>query len=109
MSHLDVRPRTRLSAAAALIPTTAAVVLAATLAVGTYDRTGPAASPAHSVTQPAADYSGGTQVVLRLADGTATATLKDTAAARDFAALLPVRSPFATRWARRSPDAYQPP
>ncbi|HET9563074.1 MAG TPA: cyclophilin-like fold protein [Mycobacterium sp.] len=91
MNDLDIRPRTRLSRAAALIPTTAAVLLATTLAVGTFDRVGPTTSPAPSVTQPAADSSGGTQVVLRLSDGTATATLNDTAAAQEFAALLPVQ------------------
>jgi hypothetical protein len=91
MSYLDVRPRSRLSRAAGLIPTTAAVILAATLPVGTVDRTGPAASSAPSVTQPAADSSGGMRVVLRMSDGTATATLTDTAAAREFAALLPVQ------------------
>ena len=91
MNDLDIRPRTRLSRAAALIPTTAAVLLATTLAVGTFDRVGLTTSPAPSVTQPAADSSGGTQVVLRLSDGTATATLKNTAAAQEFAALLPVQ------------------
>ena len=48
-------------------------------------------SPAPSVTQPAANFSGGMRVVLRLPDGTATAALNDTAAARAFAALLPVQ------------------
>ena len=91
VNHVDFRPRTRLSRAAALIPTTAAVILAASLAVGTFDRTGPATSPAPSVTQPAADSSGATQVVLRLSDGLATATLKDTGAAQEFAALLPLQ------------------
>ena len=91
MNDLYIRPRTRLSGAAALIPTTAAVLLATTLAVGTFDRVGPTTSPAPSVTQPAADSSGGTQVVLRLSDGTATATLNDTAAAHASAALLPVQ------------------
>jgi len=91
VNHVDFRPRTRLSRAAALIPTTAAVILAATLAVGTFDRTGPATSPAPSVTQPGADSSGATQVVLRLSDATATATLKDTGAAQEFAALLPLQ------------------
>jgi hypothetical protein len=91
MTYVDFRPRTRLSRAAALIPTTAAVLLAAALAVSTVDRTDPATSPAPSVTQPAADSSGGIKVLLRLSDGTATATLKDTAAAQEFAALLPVQ------------------
>jgi hypothetical protein len=56
------------------------------------------ASPSPSVSQPAAGgrrpAAGGTigtRVVLRLSDGTATATLADTAAARKFAALLPVQ------------------
>ena len=75
-----------------MIPTTAAVVLA-TVALGAFDRTVPAtsnASPAPPASQPAG-ISGGTPVVLRLSDGTATATLADTAAAREFAALLPVQ------------------
>ncbi len=91
MNHVDSGPRSRLFRAAALIPTTAAVLLATTLAVGTVNRPGSATSPPPSATQSAADSSGGTQVVLRLSDGTATATLEDTAAAREFVAQLPVR------------------
>ena len=56
MNDIDLRPRTRFSRGAALIPTTAAVILA-TVALGAFDRTGPAtsdASPAPSVSQPAA-------------------------------------------------------
>ena len=69
-------------------------MILATVALGAFDRTGPAtsdASPAPSVSQPAAGATGGTRVLLRLSDGTATATLADTAAAREFAALLPVQ------------------
>ena len=91
MNHVDSGPRSRLFRAAALIPTTAAVILATTLAVGTVNRPGSATSSAPSVNRSAADASGGRQVVLRLSDGTATATLEDTAAAREFAAQLPVR------------------
>jgi hypothetical protein len=91
MNHVDSGPRSRLSRAAALIPTTAAVILATALAVGTVNRPGPATSSAPSVTRSAADSSDGMQVVLLLSDGTATATLEDTAAAREFAALLPLR------------------
>jgi hypothetical protein len=99
---VDLRPRTRpsgqhsrLSRAAALIPTTAAVILAA-LAAGTLNSTGPAtstasASAAPSVSQPPGDSPGGMQVVLRLPDGTATATLADGTTAQAFAALLPVQ------------------
>jgi hypothetical protein len=97
---VDLRPRTRpsgqhsrLSGAAALIPTTAAVILAA-LVAGTLNSTGPAtstASAAPSVSQPPGDSLGGMQVVLRLPDGTATATLADGATAQAFAALLPVQ------------------
>jgi hypothetical protein len=92
MNDIDLRPRTRFSRGAVLIPTTAAVILA-TVALGAFHRTGPAtsdASPAPSVSQPAAGATMGTQVLLRLSDGTATATLADTAPAREFAALLPV-------------------
>jgi len=93
MNDIDLRLRTRFSRGAALIPTTAAVILA-TLALGAFDRTGPVTgevSAAPSVSRPAADSLSGTRVVLRLSEGTATATLIDTAAAREFAALLPVR------------------
>ena len=93
MNHVDTRPHTRLSRAAALIPTTAAVILSA-LAVGSFDRTGPAttvASASPAVSKPAANSVGTARVVLRLSDGTATATLEDTAAAQQFAALLPLQ------------------
>jgi hypothetical protein len=90
MNHVDSGPRSRLLRAAALIPTTAAVLLATTLAVGTVNP-GSATSSAPSVTRSAAGASDGRQVVLRLSDGTATATLEETAAAREFAAQLPVR------------------
>ena len=91
MNPVDSGSRTRLSRAAALIPTTAAVILATTLAVGTVNRPGSATSPGPPVSVPAADASAGTQIVLRLSDGTATATLENTAAAREFAAQLPVQ------------------
>jgi hypothetical protein len=100
MTDVDLRPRTlpsgprtRLARAAALVPSTVAVILAA-LAIGTFDGSGSAttvASAFPTVDQPAVDSLGGTRVVLRLSDGTATAHLEDTAAARAFASLLPVQ------------------
>jgi len=93
MNDIDLRARTRFSRGAALIPTTVAVIWAI-VALGAFDRTDLATSDtsaAPSVSQPVADYLGGTRVVLRLSDATATATLADTAAAREFAAHLPVQ------------------
>jgi hypothetical protein len=67
MNHVDSGPRSRLLRAAALIPTTAAVLLATTLAVGTVNP-GSATSSAPSVTRSAAGASDGRQVVLRLSE-----------------------------------------
>ncbi len=93
MNSTDLRPRSPHSPAAALLATTAVVILAA-LAFSSVDltRAGTSiASPTPSVSQPVSDLTAATQVVLRLPDGAATATLTDTAAARQFAAILPVR------------------
>ena len=75
------------------MPTTAAVILAA-LAVSALDSSGPAttsSSVAGSVSPPPASSPGAVQVVLRLPDGAASATLADAAAARAFAAQLPLQ------------------
>jgi hypothetical protein len=92
VNNVDLRPRSPFTTAAALLPTTAVVILAA-LAFSTIDRSPvPAiASPTPSISRPAADSAGATQIVLRLSEGTATATLTDTAAAQQLAALLPVQ------------------
>ena len=92
MTDLDRRSRSPFTTAAALLPTTALVILAA-FVFSTIDptRVTSVPSPVPSVSQPAADSAGATQIVLRLSDGTATATLGDTAAAQQFAALLPVQ------------------
>ncbi len=90
-----------------LIPTTV-VTLAATLALGTSDSTSPA-TPARTAGHPAISSSDGTQVVLRLSSGTATATLEDTPTARQFGALLPMqltlRDPMGQAKSGRLPTA----
>lgn len=93
MNDLHLRPRSRRSRLAVLLPTTAAVLLAA-LAVAGFQHSGlatPVASATPAVRPSAATATRGNQIVLRLPDGTATATLRDTTTAREFAASLPVR------------------
>lgn len=92
MNNLDRRPRSAITRAAALLPTTAVVILAA-VAFSTTEPTPVTsiASPTPSLSQHAKDSAGAMQIVLRTSDGTTTATLTDTAAAQQFAALLPVQ------------------
>jgi hypothetical protein len=59
-----------------------------------------APSPTTVVSPPSASTL---RVVLRFGDEFATATLSDTPAAREFAAMLPLRLNCMTRWARPSP------
>lgn len=110
---LDLRPHRPLTTAAALLPTTAVVILAA-LAFTALDRTSlptSTAAPAPSVSRPATDPAGTAQIVLRLPGGVATTTLTDTAAARQFAALLPVeltlRDPMGQAKSGRLPAAIE--
>jgi hypothetical protein len=92
MPTAHLRLRASGPSAAALLPTTAVVILAA-LASSTLDRTPTTsvASPAPSLSQPASDSSDATSVVLRLPDGSANVSLEDTDAAQQFAARLPVQ------------------
>lgn len=90
----DVLPlaRTRRSRAASLIPTTAAILLAAAVVAGLHPTgaTRLAASAPGVGRLHAPAVVGAEQIVLRLPDGVATATLRDGTAAQAFAAMLPM-------------------
>jgi hypothetical protein len=82
----------RLRVAAALVPATLAAILAGYLSSGTGDP-GPRipADPIPAITSASVDYVPARRIVLRVSDGQATAALDDTPAARQFAAMLPLR------------------
>jgi len=90
MNNLDLQSRSRFMRGAALVPTTAVAFLAA-LAVFGFDSTAPADSSSPAILRSSPGYAGATQLVLRMSDGSATATLENTPAARQLAARLPVQ------------------
>jgi hypothetical protein len=82
----------RLRVARALIPATLAAILAGCSLSGTGDPGSRIpADPVPAITSSSGDSARATRIVLRLPDGQATATLDDTPAAREFAAMLPLR------------------
>ncbi|SDS83226.1 hypothetical protein SAMN04488543_2467 [Friedmanniella luteola] len=96
MNTVERRSRADLCRAAALIPTTALLVVA-TLALAAVDRAlppVPAPVAAPTVGRPAPPPAGQTRAVLQLADGPVDIALEDTSAGRQLAALLPLRLTF---------------
>jgi hypothetical protein len=87
------RLRPRLRAGALLVAATLAIIVAGCSISGPEsdsDQTVPAASTAPTVRTSPMASAGSLRVVLRLSNGLATATLDDTPAAREFAAMLPL-------------------
>jgi hypothetical protein len=92
--NVTARPHSRLRAGALLVAATLAVMLAGcsiSVPGSGSDQTLPAASTAPTVLTSPRASTGSVRVVLRLSNGLATATLDDTPAAREFAAMLPLQ------------------
>jgi hypothetical protein len=92
--NATVRLLPLLPAGALLVAATLAVLLAGCSTAGPgsgSDQTLPAASTAPAVQTSPRASAGFVRVVLRVGNGPATATLDDTPAAREFAAMLPLR------------------
>ncbi|HEX6756996.1 MAG TPA: cyclophilin-like fold protein [Propionibacteriaceae bacterium] len=91
---MTARLHPRLRAGALLVAATLAVMLAGCSLSGPgigSDQTLPAASTAPTVLTSPRAPTGSVRIVLRLSNGLATATLDDTPAAREFAAMLPLQ------------------
>jgi hypothetical protein len=92
--NVTVRLQTRLRAAAALIAATLAVMLtgcSVSTPGGGSDQTVPVSQPAPTVLTSPGTSADALRIVLPVGDGLATATLDDTPAAREFAAMLPLQ------------------
>jgi hypothetical protein len=92
--NVTARPHPRLRAGVLLVAATLAVMLAGCSISGPgsgSDQIRPAASTAPTVLTSPRAPAGSVRVVLRLGNGLATATLDDTPAAREFAAMLPLQ------------------
>jgi hypothetical protein len=91
--HIALLRHDRLRAAAAFIPATLAAILAGYLASSAGDPgpTVPAGPDPVTITSTSVDATQTTRIVLRVSDGRATATLVATPAARQLAAMLPLR------------------
>ena len=88
--NVTARLHPRLRAGILLVAATLAVMLAGCSISGP-DQTLPAASTSPTVLTSPRVSTGSVRVVLRLSNGVMTATLDDTPAAREFAAMLPVQ------------------
>jgi hypothetical protein len=91
--NIAFRRRSRLWAGAALVPATLAAMLAcwSLSGAGGPSSTIPADPTSATVASASGDVADATRVVLRVRNEQATATLDDTPAAREFAAMLPLQ------------------
>ena len=89
-----LQSRSRLATVAGLVSTTLAAILAAYLIAGSGDPDSTSAAgytATGTVSDASGDHADLTQIQLRVGDKVATATLENTPAAEEFAAMLPMR------------------